>query len=344
MLVRGRMLYSQKIRIYPTTLQQNLIEKTFGCCRWVYNEALSYCQDSYSRNSAHPSRFQLINRLPKLKPDNPWLYEVDSQALQFACRCVDMAFKHFFKSLKEGGKPGFPRFKSKFSSHASYTTTAVGCIKYANNKIRLPKVGWLKSRGGKTCPPVIKSATVSRTPTEKYYVSILFESDRRERNENKENVQLDIKIQTHVGKDNFVLFVDGKGIHAPSTIGKLNAGIIALKSQLARKKRRSYRRQKLKSVLARKYEKQHFIRQNFIHTLTSKLSGKKENIILLELQGELNASAHRTSGEHSRASSLHSPQRKKITSVPQPGYGEFVRQLKYKSLWKGKELIIIDNR
>ena len=91
------MLYAIRVRLYPNATQREFFAKTFGCCRWVYNDALAYCQRQYEAGAPRPSAYDLMKRLTQLKAEYPWLADADSRALQQACADLDGAYKHFFR-------------------------------------------------------------------------------------------------------------------------------------------------------------------------------------------------------------------------------------------------------
>ena len=164
-----------KYRLYPTAEQATMFEKTFGCCRKVYNLMLSDKIESYK------STGKFVNVTPaKYKKDYPYLKEVDSLALANAQLNLQVAFKNRFdKSRKK--KHGFPKFKSAKHSRKSYTTNNQhGTVALTDNSIKLPKIGYVKAVIHRK--PVdnwfIKSATVSRNSDGKYYVSVLFEFEK----------------------------------------------------------------------------------------------------------------------------------------------------------------------
>ncbi|CDG90303.1 RNA-guided endonuclease InsQ/TnpB family protein [Xenorhabdus bovienii] len=169
------MLYAIQIRLYPNTGQREFFAKTFGCCRWVFNNALAFCQQQYEAGAPRPSAYDLMKRMTLLKAELPWLAEADSQALKYACSCVDIAYKNFFRRVKNGETPGFPRFKSKHRGDATYTATAAASIQLTERQLKLPKTGWVLCRGSRPFEGKIKRATVRQTPTGKYYATVLID-------------------------------------------------------------------------------------------------------------------------------------------------------------------------
>lgn len=167
------MEYSYKFRIYPNTKQKNLIQHTFGCCRFVFNHFLAEKMERYKQTGCAPTRFQQDKELTALKKSLEWLREVDATALQSSLRDLDMAYQNFFLRVKNGEKPGYPRFKSKHDHRQSYKSKCVGTnIKVLDKAVQLPKLGLVKCRVSKEIKGRILSATVSKNPSGKYFVAL----------------------------------------------------------------------------------------------------------------------------------------------------------------------------
>ena len=155
-----------KFRLYPTTKQAMFFNKTFGCCRFVYNMMLS------ERNESYKLVGKLSSRTPaELKKEFSFLKEVDSFALSSEWMNLNSAYKNFFRDEKVG----FPKFKSKKNNIKSYKT--YGTIKVLDDFVRLPKIGFIECKTHREIPVdwKVKSATISQTPTGKFYISILCE-------------------------------------------------------------------------------------------------------------------------------------------------------------------------
>ncbi len=134
-----------KIRLYPNKTQQEFLQKHFGAIRYIYNRFLALKKYSYQKFGANISADRLIKRLPILKKRHEWLKEIDSQALQQSIRHLDEAFKHFFRRVKNGKTPGFPKCKSK--KHGKQNFAYPQRVKIQGKKIYLPKIGWIKAKG-----------------------------------------------------------------------------------------------------------------------------------------------------------------------------------------------------
>lgn len=158
-----------KFRLEPTKEQKVKINKTLGCCRFVYNSILDRRIKAYKRRGESMSYIDTQNLLPQMKTYLPWLAEVDSQALKYSCRQLDDAYKGFFKNGR-----GFPNFKRKRGEEA-YTTTNPKGIKIDDKYIQLPTLGRVRYRKSRDIEGKICKATVRRSASGKYYVSILCE-------------------------------------------------------------------------------------------------------------------------------------------------------------------------
>ena len=164
-----------KFRIYPSKEQETLIQKTFGCVRYVYNYFLAERKRRYEESKETMSVYTCSKALTVLKhtPETEWLCEPDKNALQYALRDLDAAYKNFFRGVKNGGTVGYPRFKSKHDRNKGYRT------EYSNNNIeiferaiKLPKLGKVKCCVSREVKGRILNATISQAPSGKYFVSI----------------------------------------------------------------------------------------------------------------------------------------------------------------------------
>ncbi len=159
------MLKAYKYRIYPNSEQRIQIAKTFGCCRFAYNQTLAYRKEIYEKEKKSVSKMDCNNYCNReLKKDYEWLKEVDKFALTNAIYNMDTAYQKFFKE-----HAGFPKFKSKHDNHKSYTTNYTNgniTVNHEKGKIKLPKLKEVKARLHRNYSGQIKSATVSQMPVE----------------------------------------------------------------------------------------------------------------------------------------------------------------------------------
>lgn len=184
-----------RVRLYPTEEQEVLINKTVGCCRFVYNTILESCNQSYEQTQHFPSKNERITNLVPLKEENEFLKEVDSRALQQSVRDLNSALDNFFKNRTNFG---FPKFKSKHNQKQSYRTTCdSGRAGVLDNKhIKLPKLGKVKTKRF-NMPEMYKifNITVEKTSTGKYYASICVETEIQPLPKTGKQVGLDLGLK-----------------------------------------------------------------------------------------------------------------------------------------------------
>ena len=158
------MLKAYKYRIYPNKQQEEQIHKTFGCCRFVYNQMLAYRKDKYEQDKQSMNKISCNNYCNQiLKKKYDWLKKVDKFALTNAIYNMDSAYQKFFKE-----HTGYPKFKSKKNPKRSYTTNFSNGnieISFNKNKIKLPKLKWVKVKIHREFKGQIKSATISQAPS-----------------------------------------------------------------------------------------------------------------------------------------------------------------------------------
>ena len=303
-----------KYRIYPNQAQQVLISKTFGCVRFIFNKMLGERIAYYKETG-----LSLKNTPAKYKKEYEWLKEVDSLALANAQLHLDVAYKNFFRDKKVG----FPKFKSKKYSSNSYTTNMVNNnIKLIGNKIYLPKLKGIRITKHREIPEnyKIKSVTVSKTPTNKYYVSILCEYEA----EVLENVGTN-----YLGLD---YAMNGLYVASDNRRGDYPRFYRQLEKKLHREQRKlskmikgsnNYRKQKYK--VAKVHEKIANSRKDYLHKTSHQIANEVDGVCVEDLNMQ------------AMSKSMHFGK-----SVHDNGYGLFLNMLSYKLERQGKKLIKID--
>ncbi len=305
-----------KYRIYPTEEQKILFAKTFGCVRFIYNKMLEdkikYHEETKTTLYCYPSQY---------KKEFEWLKEVDSLALVGADNQLKTAFKNFFTQPKVG----FPKFKSKRSNH-SYTTNMVNNnIKLGETTIKLPKVGEVRIKKHRTPPEhyILKSVTVSKTPTEKYYVSVLFEYDEKIQDK-------DLKSDSnYLGLDFSMkeLFVasDGTSAKYPRYYRQAQEKLLREQRKLSKMQKGSNNRNKQRITVARLHKKVANQRKDFLHKISKQITNVYDCICVEDLNMKAMSQALNFG-----------------KSVSDNGWGMFINYLKYKLEDQGKKLIKID--
>lgn len=253
-----------KYRIYPTEEQGYLMDKHFGCSRFVYNWALDKKIKAYQIDKMRITYFDLAKLLPALKLENPWLGESYSQCLQSAIRNLDNAFLLFFKKNNK-----FPCFKSKHKSKQTCHYPQGVKVDFENNKIKFPKIGEVSAILHRNFNGKVKTVTLSKTPTQKYFASILID-DASELPE-KQLICEDTTLGIDVGLKHFATFSDGTKIENPKFLQNAEKRIAIFQKRMDRKPKTSKNRKDMKSIISRQYEKVTNKRKDFLHKLSHKL-------------------------------------------------------------------------
>jgi len=247
------MLKSFKYRIYPNIDQQIQLAKTFGCVRFVYNQLLAKRIDLYKTEGKTLYKIDCNNYCNReLKIQYPWLKDVDKFALTNSIYNLDKAFQNFFTSIKNGSdNKGFPKFKSKHNNHYSYTTSFTkNNIEIKENKIKLPKLRWVKLAKSREIQGRILNCTITRTCSGKYFVSICCTDVEVEKFKNNKNI-----VGLDLGLKEFAITSYGEIIDNPKYFSKLESNLKKQQRKLSKKKKGSKNRNKARIKLNIVHEK-----------------------------------------------------------------------------------------
>lgn len=309
-----------KYRIYPNVDQVSQIHQHFGCARWVYNYALNKKITAYQSEKKSLSRFDIQADLPKLKKQEAtaWLKEVNAQSLQASLENLDKAYTRFFKEKK-----GFPKFKSKKDNRQSFHVPQQSRVNFETSKLSLPKFKTdISIVLHRTFEGKIKTVTISKTPTGKYFASILVEVNevvptKKPISENKA-VGIDLGIKT------FATLSDGVIIENPKRLRKSLKKLKRLQRTVSRQSKGGFNRAKSVKKLAIVHDKVANQRKDFLHKTTTFLVRNYDTICLETLTASNMMKNHRLA-----------------QALSDIAIGKFNELMEYKANWYGKNILRI---
>lgn len=308
------MLTATKIRIYPTPAQEEALAKAFGCARWFWNNSLAQTQKLYHETGKGLGQYALNSRLPKLKEELAWLAETHSQVLQSVSLNLSRAFVNFFERRAQ-----YPRFKSKQGKQSIQYPQGVNIVD--GRKLFLPKLGHFKAIIHRELVGQIKTVTVSKDPSGRYFASILTETGMA-----APDVSLDGKLLgIDVGLAHLAITSFGSKFENPRHVARAAKNLKRKQQNIARKVKGSHARIKARVLVAKAHEKTANARKDFLHKLSRRLVDENQVIAVedLNVKGMMK--------NHGLAK-----------AVGDAGWGMFTGFLEYKAARAGKGFIRVN--
>lgn len=304
-----------KVRLYPTPDQKLSLAQAFGSCRYIWNYCLAENNRIYKETGKGISAITMKKWIPQLKKqeETEWLKETYSQCLQSSVINLGLAFKNFFE--KRGG---YPRFKSKYGKQSlQYPQN----VKVTEVGLQFPKIGFVKANLHRLFDGELKTVTISKTKTDKYYASLLFDDGLAEPESTSSGKILGVDL----GISSYCITSDGSKYDNPRHFKKHERNLKRKQRKLSRKQKGSNSRNKARKLVARAYEKISNARQDFLHKLSRKLVNKSQVIVCEDLNIKGLIRNH-----------------KLAKAISDCGWGMFLNFLEYKCKQEGKVFLQID--
>jgi len=260
----NKTLKTFKYRLFPTKKQKRLLQEQLDECQWLYNHFLEERKNAWEKEKKNIGYFQQCNSIPTLKKERPSLNKAYSQVLQNIADRIDKAFQNFFRRVKQGEEPGYPRFKG-FDRYDSFTYKQAGFgWKIDNDRLSLSKIGSIKIKLHRLIMGNLKTCTIKRQ-ADKWYVCISVEYEPKHLRKSKKAVGID------VGLENFATLSTKEKIENPRFFKTDEKALAKAQRKLSKQKKGTSERQKIKKVVIRIHERISNRRHNFIHQEARKI-------------------------------------------------------------------------
>lgn len=312
------MILSHKIRLIPSPAQEDYFRRACGTARFTYNWALAAWKKAYEAGEKPNGRSLKINFNALRKVELPWTYDVHRDCTAGAFDNLQGAFQHFFRRVKAGEKPGYPKFKKKGLAKDSFSI-ANDKFSLDGKNIRVPKLGWVKMRETLRFTGKIMSAVVSRTAGQ-WFAAIAVDTEVISQPPKAKGA-----IGVDLGISALATMSDGRKVQHSSKWGNLEKQVRRLQKSVSRKQKGSASRRKAVGKLARKHLELANLRNDLLHKTTTDLVQGHQGIVIEDLNVRGMVKNHCLA-----------------RSISRQGWAEFRRQLEYKSSMHGRDLVIAD--
>jgi len=321
-------LYSYKFRLQPTAQQKVLLNKHFGCVRWIYNHFLNERIEEYKTNKRSLRRSDNEKQLPILKTEYTWLKEVGSQSLQYSVECLQNAYNNFFRKCKQKvkGKKGFPQFKKR---HGKQSFKIKQNIHLVEGKLVFPKfLDGIKFVQHREIEGEIKFTTISKNKAGQYHVSITVSREIEILPTTDKMIGIDLNVKANVDSD-------GNAESNPRPAKQYQARLKLLHQRVSRKAKGGKNRSKAKKQLAKLYLKVTNKREDHLHKLSKRMIDENQVIVCEDLSVE-SMLAKVSPDERNEP---RYKEKKRHRDIQDCGWSSFLNKLKYKAEWYGREFI-----
>jgi putative transposase len=310
-----------KYRLFPTNAQKRILEQTLDGCCWLYNHFLEQRKTAWETEQKSLSRFGQQKTLSVLKDDYKFLKDIHSQVLQNIAVRIDLAFRAFFRRVKAGEDPGYPRFRGKFR-YDSFTYPQAAAFQIHDNKVFFSKIGAIKAKLHRPIEGTVKTCTIRRASTGKWFVSFVCELDEIPVPQPVEPV-----TGIDMGLENFATHDTGEVIENPrffrteeKTLGKAQRKLIAAKKGTSERTKR-------RKVVARIHERITNKRHNFVYQASRKIIDSYNTICVEDLSiNEMKKNGFRGLNK----------------SISDAAWRSFLNILVFKAAWAGKQVIQVN--
>jgi len=309
-----------KYRLFPTHKQTTIFEQTLYGCRWFYNHLLEERKNAWESEKKSLSRYDQSNTLKMLKQEHSFLNNIHSQVLQNISMRIDLAFRAFFRRVKAGDKPGYPRFRGKFR-YNSFCYPQTG-FKLLKNVVQLSKIGGVKIKPHRPIEGEIKTCTLRLTPTGKWFVSFACNIEH-----NPVQQSIEPAIGLDMGLESFTTLSNGEQIENPRFFRHEEKALARAQRKLSVQEKASKDRAKARKIVARVHERINWRRGNFTHQESRKLVNRFNTIVVEDL-------------------SINDMQKNNFRcinkSIGDTAWRQFLNLLEFKAEWAGKRVTKIN--